>query len=244
MLNLYQVLDYYQTHNVPMQIGMWGVTAPGDLAAYTSPDVAALQADLVSHLYLAKNFREITHYTGLNEPNVTNDAKKYVPANWADATTALNAAFSRAGLPTQLIAGPDSAEATISAQNGDLGLESVSGPAAKADQNIDWHADRLTSFSAMFYTDKQLPPAVKFWTSGTANGPWTELDAATLDISPEYVTVATNPWWQFQARSKVPLPAGVTTCASSYPRPRMALNGRSRGSSWRSSRRRAPTRRA
>ncbi|AEV86324.1 coagulation factor 5/8 type domain-containing protein [Actinoplanes sp. SE50] len=209
MTNLYQVLTHYRSLGTRVQLGLWGVQPSSAVNPYTATETATVQADLMRRLYVTDAYTNIVRYTGVNEPNVKNEAKNYSYADWVTATTNLRAAFAAENLPVTLLGGPDTAEATISGQDGDLGLESVTGGAAATGQNAVWRADGLAGFDATFYVSPDTGAADwKFYTSRDGSS-WAQLDPASLVQSAPVKTVATNPWYRYEVRNGAPLAAGT-----------------------------------
>ncbi|MEU7907423.1 hypothetical protein [Actinoplanes sp. NPDC049118] len=196
MRNLYKVLNFYRQRGTGVVTGMWGLN---DRDYYVSTPAAELQADLVKHLVKTKGFTNVVRYNGINEPNVGDDDDSTAPiryADWVTATDNLRVEFDERHLDAGLIGGPDTAEAGISALDGDLGLESVQGRAAEKEQSLVWHLDKLAGFSVRFYV-QPLPPsdAVKwtFQTSSDGQTGWTDVKVRATDPAE---TIGDKPWYR------------------------------------------------
>ncbi|OJF12928.1 hypothetical protein [Couchioplanes caeruleus] len=187
MRNAFRILEHYKKQGTKVVTGMWGLNSPD---FYTSPEAATLQADLMRKLVKDKGFTNVVRYNGINEPN-NDKGLKY--ANWVTATANLRAAFDRAGLEPDLIGGPDTAEASIAAQEGDLGSMSVPKANAGTPQNLVWKRVGLTGFSARFY---RTPDArgVHWTFQASKNGTdWTDID---VQETAPVKTHATTPWYR------------------------------------------------
>jgi hypothetical protein len=206
MLNVFKVLDYYKSRGVSIQLGIWGVLPSSDADPYTAPDTATMQAALVSELVKVHGYTNLVKYNGVNEPNVGTDAKKYKYADWVTATANLRSAFATAGLSSSLIGGPDTAEAQISENDGDLGLESIqSMPTAGTTQTIVWNLAGLKSFAARFYlTDAQATD----WSFQVSQAKSTWTTVATSHTTPTQ-TVSFDTWFRTDFSSVGALPAGT-----------------------------------
>lgn len=154
--NVFRLLDHYKQLGTKVVTGMWGTPSK---SFYRSRDSAKMQADLMRE-FDRRGYTHVERYNGINEPN--NDKGLKYP-DWVTATTNLRAEFAAAGLRADLIGGPDTAQAGISAHEGDLGLMSVADEEANTEQSLVWRVDQdLTSFSARFYR-----------TAETVDGGWT-----------------------------------------------------------------------
>ncbi|BFU44642.1 hypothetical protein [Krasilnikovia sp. MM14-A1004] len=202
MKNVFRVLAHYRMQGVKVVTGMWGMN---DRAFYTSTDAARLQADLMAK-FRDQGYTNIIAYNGINEPN-SGTGLKY--GDWVTATANLRAAFGTAHLDAGLLGGPDTAEAGIAAQEGDLGLMSVAARNAGTDQNLVWRADGLTGFSARLYrTPDDTGTDWTFQTSKNGSS-WTKL--AVSETAP-VVTYATTPWY------RVDVSAGAVPAGTNYLR--------------------------
>lgn len=186
MKNVFRILAHYKEQGTNVVTGMWGLN---DRAFYVSPEAATLQADLMRK-FQAKGYTNVVRYNGINEPN---NAKGLKYADWVTATANLRTAFGRAGLSADLIGGPDTAEAGIAAQEGDLGLQSVPVEAAGTEQSLVWKKAGLTGFSARFYRTPDADGV--HWTfQASKNGTqWTDID---LQQTPPVKTNATTAWYR------------------------------------------------
>ncbi|MFI5495196.1 hypothetical protein [Actinoplanes sp. NPDC051859] len=186
MQNVFRIIAHYQEQGTNVVTGMWGVNSRD---FYVSPEAATLQADLMRK-FKDKGLGNVVRYNGINEPN-NDKGLKY--ADWRTATANLRTAFVRAGLSPDLIGGPDTAQAGIAAQDGDLGLQSVPVEAANTEQNLVWKKAGMTGFSARFY---RTPDATgTHWTfQASKNGTsWTNVD---VQQTAPVKTHATNPWYR------------------------------------------------
>ncbi|MFJ3231874.1 hypothetical protein [Streptomyces sp. NPDC086787] len=160
-LNAEKVIKHYADQGVPVVSGLFGI----DNLTYTSPNTAAVQATLVKHLQAhgaAPGF-----WVGVNEPNVSNDSKSYSYTDWQTATTNLASAFATAGVDTNrtVISGADTAEAGISAYDGDLGRQTAPVCNAGCDSALVWKLASLNTFTAQVYADSATDTAITFQTS-------------------------------------------------------------------------------
>lgn len=213
MQNVFKVLGYYKSRNVKVQAGMWGVSPSPDANPYTAMDTATVQADLMSQ-FVHSGYTNVVRYNAINEPNVITDVKRYKYADWVSATMNLRAAFSKAGLSTNLIVGPDTAEAGISEQDGDLGLESVPVANAKTAQNLVWHVADASTFSVRFYVTPD-PSAVDWSFQASPNGTtWTTVP--TTHTTPT-ATVGTDPWYRTDSTPTGTLPKGTNYIRLTMP---------------------------
>ncbi|MDI6105601.1 hypothetical protein QLQ12_44180 [Actinoplanes sp. NEAU-A12] len=192
MKNLYRVLEHYRTEKIPVELGMWGVMPSTDTDPYTHRNTAAVQADLVTELR-RRGYTNLIRYNGVNEPNVRQTGvKDYRYADWVTATKKLRNAFEERDLPTNLIGGPDTGEAPISAYDGDLGLEAVPGNAGAAqEQRLTWSTPELTGFTARFYASTPDVHDWEFYGSPDRRA-WTKIEV-THTPGPDGGTVADNP---------------------------------------------------
>ncbi|GAB1640203.1 hypothetical protein [Krasilnikovia sp. MM14-A1259] len=207
MHNLFRVLDHYKQQGVGIVTGMWGVN---DRAFYISADGAKLQADLMRK-FKDKGYTNIVAYVGVNEPN---NAKGLKYADWSTANANLRTAFSAAKVDTGLIAGPDTAEAGIAAQDGDLGLMSVPVENAGTDQNIVWRANGLTGFSARFYRTPDNTGTDWTFQASKNGSTWTNVTVAETE---PIVTYATTPWYRVDVNAQS-VPAGTNYLRLTMPK--------------------------
>ncbi|MEV6599984.1 hypothetical protein AB0M36_24470 [Actinoplanes sp. NPDC051346] len=185
MKNAYRIIAHYKQQGTKVVTGMWGVNSP---EFYKTQEAATLQADLMSKLRKDKGLTNVVRYNGINEPN-NDKGLKY--SDWVTATANLRVAFNRAGLGLDLIGGPDTAQASIAAHEGDLGLMSVPVENAGTARHLVWKKADLTGFSARFY---RTPDArgVHWTFQASKNGTsWTNVD---LQETAPVKTHATTPW--------------------------------------------------
>jgi hypothetical protein len=111
MRNLYQVLSWYRTNRLAVQLGMWHDVVngpPESPRVFTSQAWANAQAALVYRLVKVDGYANIYGYSGLNEWDCSymHPPAGFSFAQWQTATRNLRSAFAAAGLSTALI-GPD-----------------------------------------------------------------------------------------------------------------------------------------
>ncbi|GAB1639833.1 hypothetical protein [Krasilnikovia sp. MM14-A1259] len=197
MQNVFRVLDHYKQQHVSVVTGMWGMAD-----AFPTDEGAKLQADLMHKFVVDQGYGNIVRYIGINEPN-SGAGLKY--ADWAAGNAKLHAAFDAAHLDKDLIGGPDTAEAGISAQDGDLGLMSVPVANATAKQTLVWHKPGLTSFTARLY---RTPDEVGYtWTfqASKDGSSWKDVD---IQQTAPVETSATTAWWGVDVSAR-DVPAGT-----------------------------------
>lgn len=111
MRNLYQVLSWYRTARLAVQIGVWHdvINGPPDSSQiYTSNAWASAQAALMYRLVKVDGYANIYGYAGLNEWDCSyvHSPAGFSFSQWQTATSKLRSAFAAVGLSTALI-GPD-----------------------------------------------------------------------------------------------------------------------------------------
>jgi hypothetical protein len=111
MRSLDQVLSWYNSRRLAVQIGVWHdvVNGPPDNPRiYTSRAWANAQAALMYQLVKVNGYTNIYGYSGLNEWDCSymHPRAGFSVSQWQTATTELRSAFAMVGLSTALI-GPD-----------------------------------------------------------------------------------------------------------------------------------------
>jgi hypothetical protein len=110
MKQLYQVLDYYQSHGITVMTGLWhaGLGGKDDPDFYVTSgehdSFQQLQEDFLTHLIKKDGYRNIKWYTPTNEPKGVG-----LPFSaWSSAIHNTYEGLAKTGLPKQILLGADS----------------------------------------------------------------------------------------------------------------------------------------